>query len=261
MLSIAELRKRNPILNALGLLHLGLAAVMLVLMLIDNTQVLGVNRWMKPFKFDVSVAIYAFTFAWISYYLPPKWTRRISRQIALCMLLEITLVTLQAARGVKSHFNRESIDGGIIYAVMGIFIMYNTVLVLLITIKFFRLSFDLPKLYLRGIQLGLVSFLLGSFLGMYMSSSPGHTVGAIDGGPGLPFLNWSTQFGDLRVMHFIGLHGLQIFILKGAWLAYRSNFSEKLQLRILYTFFAIFVALIFITFCQALQASPLISMP
>ena len=177
------------------------------------------------------------------------------------MFIEIALVTLQAARGVKSHFNRESLDSGIIYAVMGIFIIYNTVLVFLMTLKFFKISFDLPKLYLRGIQLGLVSFLLGSILGMYMSSSPGHTVGAADGGVGLPFLNWSTHFGDLRVMHFIGLHGLQIFIIMGAWLAYLSTFPENQRLRLLYTFFAIFVALIFITFCQALQATPLISLP
>ena len=55
MFSLAELRKRNPILNELGWLHLGLAAVMLMLMLIDNKQVLGINRWLKPFKFDISV--------------------------------------------------------------------------------------------------------------------------------------------------------------------------------------------------------------
>lgn len=261
MIFFTELRRRNPILNALGWIHVGLAAAMLVLMLLDDSQILGINRWLKPFKFDISVAIYAFTIAWISYYLPPKWTRRISRQIALCMLVEISLVTIQAARGVKSHYNRESADGIMIYAVMGVFIMYNTILVFLMTIRFFRLSFDLPKLYLRGIQLGLVSFLLGSILGMYMSSGPSHTIGAKDGGVGLPFLNWSTQFGDLRVMHFIGLHGLQIFIILGAWLAYRSTMTQKQQLGLIYTFFAFFVSLIFITFCQALQATPFIWLP
>jgi hypothetical protein len=37
-----------------------------------------------------------------------------------------------------------------------------------------------------------------------------HAVGVPDGGPGLPFVNWSTDGGDLRIAHGMGLHGIQI---------------------------------------------------
>ena len=50
----------------------------------------------------------------------------------------------------------------------------------------------------------------------------GHTVGASDGGPGLPGVGWSTEHGDLRVPHFLGIHGVQMIPLF-AWLFARRR--------------------------------------
>jgi hypothetical protein len=135
--------------------------------------------------------------------------------IAVAMIVEMALIALQAARGVPSHFNNSSPFDGALFAIMGAMITLNTALVAFITLQWYRMRPALPAAYLWGIRLRLTIFVLASLEGFPMVGRMSHAVGVADGGPGLSLVNWSTEGGDLRIAHFVGMHGLQVLPLVG----------------------------------------------
>ena len=211
-----ELRHRDPLLFWTG------AAMMLALIVValisigDTRTVLGINLWIKPMKFLSSVTIFMWTIAWFMPEARPGATRTlVSWTIAAMMTGEIVLIIFQAARGEQSHFNIRTGMDIAIFAAMGVMIGINTFATL---VFLWILRRDTPERragYIWGIRLGLVIFLLASAEGGLIVGNNAHTVGAPDGGAGLPFVNWSTTHGDLRVAHFVGLHALQALPLLG----------------------------------------------
>ena len=213
----AEIHRRDPVLSATGWLHVGLLAVMLCVAPFDSRLILGINPWIKPMKFASSIALYTWTLAWYLGYLsgPRRMMRLIRWGVAVAMTVEIVCISGQALRGTTSHFNMATAFDAVIFSVMGFMILLNTGLVAIVILYFFTRPPELPPAYLWGIRLGIAIFLIGSMEAIVMLHNLGHTVGQLDGGPGLPIVNWSLTGGDLRVAHFFGLHALQIVPLAG----------------------------------------------
>ena len=76
-----------------------------------------------------------------------------------------------------------------------------------------------------------------------------HTIGGPDGGNGLPVVNWSRQYGDPRIAHFIGIHALQVLPVL-AWYKFK-DLTITLLFGLLYAVLAVF------TLVQALNGKPL----
>lgn len=218
---LVELKKRNALLFWFGLYNFAGAILSLVLMFLDETRILGISAWIKPFKFFASVGLMAWTMGWLMYYLDnQKKVIVYSLVLAISMFIENALIFLQSARATTSHFNIGTATDGIIFGLMGIFIIVFTIVTILIIMAFFRQkAFPVSKHYLWSIRLGLILFLFFCIEGGFMLRLSKHTVGAPDGGPGLPLVNWSTQYGDLRIAHFIGIHALQLLPLFGYYIA------------------------------------------
>ena len=217
---IAELRHRDPLLFWTGAsMMLGLLVVTLI-SIGDTRQILGLNPWIKPMKFMTSITIFLWTVAWFMPETRPKPTLRaiVRWTIASAMVIEIVCITLQAARGTTSHFNVQSPFDGIVFSTMGIAIAFNTAVMALFL---FIIRKDTPPQragYIWGIRLGVALFLLGSLEGALIVGNNAHSYPGPDGGPGLPFVNWSTERGDLRVAHFFGMHAMQALPLLGFFL-------------------------------------------
>jgi hypothetical protein len=224
------LYQSNPVLAVIGWMHWILAAVLMVAVAFDSRTILGINPWIKPIKFSISIAIYVWTLAWFLRYLSGRRhaVRIISWVVAITMVAEITGITLQSWRGVPSHFNVATPLDAAIFGAMGAVIGVNTVMLIWACVLFFVDHPDLPLAYLWGIRFGLLLFLLAAAEGVFMVIHGSHTVGAADGGAGLPLVNWSLEHGDLRVAHFAGMHALQVLPLFGYWMG-RSGRPEAAQ--------------------------------
>ena len=126
---LREAYARNPLLTGVAAAHLALLLLLAPAAALDSTEILGISRWIKPMKFAISIAIFTATMAWLLGYLrdSDRAVRRISWTIAVTMLGEQVLITMQAARGVRSHFNEDSAFNGIVFSIMGAMITINTI--------------------------------------------------------------------------------------------------------------------------------------
>ena len=217
MTLVRTLLTRDRLLTLTALAMLAGALVVVGVAPFDARVVTGVNPWIKPLKFFVSIAIFLATMAWLMPEVDasPRARRRLSRVFAGAMIIEVVCIAGQAARGTTSHFNYSTFADAAIFQIMGVAITVNTIAV---AVALWRLRRDTPPAragYLLGVRLGLALFVVGSVQGFLIVGNLGHAVPGPDGGPGLPLINWALDRGDLRVAHFIGLHALQALPLLG----------------------------------------------
>ena len=236
MTTFTRLWRTSPVLVGTGLFLAALTVPFGLGLLLDPRIITGAPAWLKPLKFAVSTATYAVTLAWVFTFLPdwPRLRRVVGVGTAAAFVVELALIGGQAWRGTTSHFNVATPFDAAIFAAMGLIIVTQTLLAAALAVALWRQPFADPALG-WALRLGVLVTVLGAFTGGLMTRpttaqiaaarsthrlaiSGAHTVGAPDGGPGLPVTGWSTRHGDVRVPHFIGLHAWQalpLFVLLG----------------------------------------------
>ena len=256
----ARIAAGSRLLSWTGWIHIGMAVVFVLCGAFDPTEAYGVNVWAKPIKFCVSIAIYVWTMALLFGPLGDWWARRwLGRGIAFSMFAEIFLIAMQSARGVPSHFNNKTPFDAAVFGVMGLMIVLNTLLAFGVFLGYVWRAVPLDGLLVAGVRTGLVMFMMGSLIGVIMVVLQGHTIGAGDGGPGLPFLNWSTLHGDLRIAHAVGLHALQVVPLAAWWISTRMRSSSRTVQAVALTAVSIaYLSVLIFTLRLAFAGKPLV---
>ena len=214
------------------------AVITAALVLLDHRVLLGAPLWMKPFKFFISATLMSLTLA----YVIPRISQKSKRvQIASLTIIgslavELVLITWAAASETTSHFNVSSPLAIAVWSAMATFIGLVWVATMVLTLAYVRFGQDEAAMK-RALSWGMGISIVGMAVAFFMTGpnsdqlanfegiAGAHTVGAADGGPGLPLFGWSTVAGDLRIAHFFGLHALQAIPL--AVLLIRKNITIR----------------------------------
>ncbi|MFF0526950.1 hypothetical protein ACFYT3_01055 [Nocardia amikacinitolerans] len=260
-------------------------------MIVDDRTLLGESVWLKTFKFGVAFAVYEITLAWLLS-LPHKGSRAtwwLGTVFAVTGVLDVGFIVVQAARGTFSHFNSSDDPvnsiGQMVFAtgVPGLFFA-NLLIVLILS---WQRLVDRPTA--RAVHAGLALAVVGMALGYLMGFTgeqlvrdadgqvvelvAGHTVlpedapaaerAIRDTAEGMPITHWSTIGGDLRVPHFVGLHGIQVLLLftfllsrlarRHGWLR-----PEPTRAALMAVLALTYTGVLAITFWQAMRAQPLL---
>jgi hypothetical protein len=230
-----------PGLTALGFVMAADLVFCMLGLVVDRRVITGAPAWLKPAKFALStmIACWSFAFCMASTTTWPRVRRMLDVVLTAGLFIEIALIDMQAARGTSSHFNLGTRFDAAVFGVMGVSIACIWLGMLVLTVLLFRQSFA-GTAWGWSLRLGMVLALVGTGSGALMTVpnsrqlaeahvtgrlpiAGGHTVGAPDGGRGLPVTGWSADHGDLRVAHFLGMHGLQVLPLLAWWIARRRT--------------------------------------
>jgi len=264
----------NPSLCALVVFSLLCLAVSLSGLCFDHRHINNEHAWIKPCKFSISFTLYGATMLWLGQYLlrHRKFFHGTCVAALIGGVLELSAIIMQVLRGTTSHFNTTTpFDHGV-YILVKIAIMPLALAVVAIFVLLLRQK-ELPPVVGSALHWAVFLTIIGLIPGILMilpdpwqdaitqyKQFDGHTIGFPEGGPGLPWLGWSTVAGDLRIPHFVGIHALQVlpiigFLVLKVFPGLSSGRQRALVWNAGLSYFAVIVVLTW----QALQAESIIS--
>ncbi len=210
---ISQLRLTKTSSRRLGVAGaiLGVSALVhLIVLLVDGGTWEGAVSFRKPITFGISVGLLLWTCGWIMDRLPdrPRLERVLAVTLIASGLVEVALITVQAWRGVPSHFNVFTPGDSTVFSLMGASIgIFSIGLAVLFLWSILQRPSDGPTrlAVLAGMALVMTGLGIGPWiieLGMEMTERLGVVPDTVLAGAA----------GVAKFPHAMALHGIQLFI-------------------------------------------------
>jgi hypothetical protein len=182
----------------------------------------GPLSWRKPATFGLSFGLTLITIVWAASFLRVGDRARnllLGSFTAACAL-ETTLVTLQAWRGVPSHFNLETTFDGLVARTLAAGGAALVAIIIALAFASFRANPGVPTSLRIAIQLGFVALVGAMVSGAFMIAKGMTLVLA-----GHPQAAYATA-GTLKPTHAVTMHAILVLPAL-AWLLSFIEWSER----------------------------------
>ncbi|TGD99047.1 hypothetical protein [Methylobacterium nonmethylotrophicum] len=202
---------------------LALCAATSVAWLLDGRQIGGESVWVKPIKFQLSLALHCATLALVASGLAGTWRDgALLRWVAFASIaatgFEVAYIMVQAGRQQASHFNRDTPFLAAMYAAMAVGAVVITVAAAIVgAVAWADAGARFGPALRLAVALGLIG---GTVLTLIVAFRMGgaltrHVGLEAPGAARMPLTGWSLTVGDRRVPHFFATHMMQAVPLAG----------------------------------------------
>jgi hypothetical protein len=181
----------------------------------------------KPATFGLSFGITVISIVWVASFLPLTNRKRtlLVGAFAAASVFETALVSLQAWRGVPSHFNMETPFDAVVAQSLALGGFTLVAILIALTIASFRPNPSIPPSLRTAIQAGFMALLGSMAVGGLMIAKGVRLV--IGGNPAAAY----ATGGTLKPMHAVMMHGILALPVL-AWVLSYSSWSERRRLAI-----------------------------
>ena len=210
-----------------GVLLLISGFVHLAILIIDGRSWAGPLSLRKPMTFGLSFGLTLVTIVWVASFLPLGHRMRavLLGAFTIACVVETTLVSLQAWRGVPSHYNLETTFDELVARALAAGGIALVVIIATLTVFAFRSNPTVPASVRTSIQIGFVGLLGAQIIGALMITKGLLLVFAGDRQAAY------TTGGTLKPSHAVLMHAILVLPAL-AWLSSFPDWSERRRLRL-----------------------------